>query len=154
MRLLDFPDTARQNAASGLVGEATIEAAFGPAALEGHGFMTTQFAPGAHTQWHRHPLGQVLIVSRGAGYVQIDGFPAQRLHQGDIVQIPPGCLHWHGADSETSMVQITITDALAGVAVEWGDIRRPTGVDAVLSDQADDAQRHDGDADQTLQRAA
>lgn len=134
MRLLDFPDPHRRATTSGLIGEASVDGAFGPAALEGHGFMTTHFSAGAHTEWHRHPLDQVLIVASGSGLLQIDGLPAQRLQQGDVIHIPAETLHWHGADSDSPLVQITITDALAGVAVEWGDSRRACGPDT-LTDQ-------------------
>src|SRR2546426_11714565 len=34
---------------------------------------TVPFEPGARTAWHRHPLGQTLIVTFGCGRAQRDG---------------------------------------------------------------------------------
>jgi hypothetical protein len=36
------------------------------------------FEPGARTAWHTHPLGQTLIVTAGAGWVQRKGGPSNR----------------------------------------------------------------------------
>jgi 4-carboxymuconolactone decarboxylase len=77
------------------------------------------FEPGARTDWHTHPLGQTLIVTAGRGWVQQWGGPIQEMRQGDIVWIPPGTKHWHGATASTSMVHIGIQESLSGKAVEW-----------------------------------
>jgi len=55
------------------------------------------FEPGARTAWHSHPLGQTLIVTAGCGLVQREGGPVEEIHPGDVVWIPPGEKHWHGA---------------------------------------------------------
>src|ERR1700756_5180137 len=34
------------------------------------------FEPGARTAWHTHTLGQTLIVTAGAGWVQMEGGPS------------------------------------------------------------------------------
>jgi quercetin dioxygenase-like cupin family protein len=36
------------------------------------------FEPGARTAWHTHPLGQMLIVTSGLGWVQREGGPGRR----------------------------------------------------------------------------
>lgn len=77
------------------------------------------FEPGARTAWHSHPLGQTLIVTAGAGWVQQWGSQVQEIRQGDIVWIPPGVKHWHGATASTSMTHIGIQESLDGKAVEW-----------------------------------
>lgn len=59
------------------------------------------FEPGARTAWHTHPLGQTLIVTAGTGWVQQWGGQIQEMRQGDIVRIPPGQKHWHGATATT-----------------------------------------------------
>ena len=38
------------------------------------------FEPGARTNWHTHPLGQILIVTAGAGWVQREGIAAPTGH--------------------------------------------------------------------------
>ena len=55
------------------------------------------FEPGCRNNWHSHSQGQILIITGGAGYYQEKGKPARRLKEGDIVEIPPDAVHWHGA---------------------------------------------------------
>ena len=56
-----------------------------------------RFDPGARTNWHTHPLGQTLYVLDGLGLIQKEGQPAHIIRPGDVVWIPPGEKHWHGA---------------------------------------------------------
>jgi quercetin dioxygenase-like cupin family protein len=77
------------------------------------------FEPGARTAWHTHPLGQILIVTAGSGWVQQWGGPIEEIRQGDVVRIPPGQKHWHGATATTGMTHIGIQEQLDGKAVEW-----------------------------------
>ncbi len=77
------------------------------------------FEPGARTAWHTHPLGQVLIVTAGAGRAQRDGGPVQEIRPGDVVVFAPGEKHWHGASPTTAMTHIAIQEALDGSFVEW-----------------------------------
>jgi len=77
------------------------------------------FEPGARTAWHTHPLGQTLIVTAGSGWVrQWDG-PIQEIRAGDVVWIPPGQKHWHGATATSGMTHIAIQEHLDGKNVEW-----------------------------------
>jgi len=69
-----------------------------------------QFAPGARTRWHRHPLGQVLVVTEGTGYVQRRGGPAQLIRTGDTVRVAAGEWHWHGATDTTAMTHLAIEE--------------------------------------------
>jgi 4-carboxymuconolactone decarboxylase len=77
------------------------------------------FEPGARTAWHTHPLGQTLIVTAGLGWVQTEGSPKEDIRAGDIVWIPPGEKHWHGATATTGMTHIAIAEALDGKTVDW-----------------------------------
>jgi quercetin dioxygenase-like cupin family protein len=54
------------------------------------GGATVTFEPGARTAWHTHPLGQTLIVTFGAGWVQCTGGPIEDIRPGDVVWFPPG----------------------------------------------------------------
>lgn len=74
-------------------------------------FSSVSFAPGARTHWHRHPLGQVLHVTEGAGLVQRRGGPAEPLRAGDTVRIEPGEWHWHGGTATTSMTHLVVQEA-------------------------------------------
>ena len=77
------------------------------------------FDPGARSAWHRHPLGQMLIVTSGVGWVQSEGGPKVEIRPGDVVWCPPNEKHWHGASSTTAMTHIAIQEALNGKVVEW-----------------------------------
>jgi quercetin dioxygenase-like cupin family protein len=77
------------------------------------------FEPGARTAWHTHPLGQTLIVTAGAGRVQQWGRPIEEIRPGDVVWIPPGEKHWHGASPTTAMAHIAIQERLDGTPVAW-----------------------------------
>lgn len=77
------------------------------------------FEPGARTAWHTHPLGQTLIVTAGCGRVQREGGPIDEIRPGDVVWIPPGEKHWHGAGPATGMTHIAIQERLDGKTVEW-----------------------------------
>jgi len=77
------------------------------------------FEPGARTAWHSHPLGQTLIVTSGVGRVQRWGDPVDEIRPGDIVWIPPGQKHWHGASLTNGMSHIAISERLDGKTVDW-----------------------------------
>jgi quercetin dioxygenase-like cupin family protein len=77
------------------------------------------FQAGARSAWHTHPLGQVLIVTDGEGWVQQWGNPVQVMHKGDVVWIPPGVKHWHGATPATAVTHIAFQEEQENVAVKW-----------------------------------
>jgi len=77
------------------------------------------FEPGARTAWHTHPLGQTLIVASGVGRVRRWGGPVEEIRPGDVVWIPPGEKHWHGASATVAMTHIAIQEALDGKTVDW-----------------------------------
>ena len=77
------------------------------------------FEPGARSAWHRHPLGQTLIVTSGCGWVKSEGQPKVEMRPGDVVWCPANERHWHGATPTTAMTHIAIHEALDGKVVEW-----------------------------------
>lgn len=77
------------------------------------------FEPGARTAWHTHPLGQTLVVTAGLGRVQKWGDAVQDIRPGDVVWIPPGVKHWHGASPTVGMSHVAISEALDGKSVDW-----------------------------------
>lgn len=83
------------------------------------GGATVTFEPSARTAWHTHPLGQTLIVTAGVGLVQEWEGPAREIRPGDVVWIPAGVKHWHGAAPDTAMTHIAIAEAQEGKVVEW-----------------------------------
>lgn len=77
------------------------------------------FEPGARTAWHQHPLGQTLIVTAGAGWVQRRGGPREEMRSGDVVWIAAGEEHWHGAQAHVAMTHIAIQEELDGSTAAW-----------------------------------
>ena len=66
------------------------------------------FEPGARNHWHTHPVGQILIVTEGKGYVQKKGEPLQQLMPGDVVTILADEVHWHGATTDSIFTHLAI----------------------------------------------
>jgi len=77
------------------------------------------FEPCARTVWHSHPLGQTLLVTAGCGLVQRWGGPIEQIRGGDVVWIPPGEKHWHGATSTTAMTHTAVQEQLDGKTADW-----------------------------------
>lgn len=81
--------------------------------------VVVRFDPGARTAWHTHPLGQTLYVVAGCGRVQSWGGELREIRAGDVVWIPPGEKHWHGAGSDTGMTHVAMQEALDGQVADW-----------------------------------
>ncbi|RAK68430.1 cupin domain-containing protein [Hymenobacter edaphi] len=77
------------------------------------------FEPGARTNWHRHPTGQILLVTDGVGYYQEKGQPKRLIRKGDVVQAPPGVEHWHGASPTQPMTHIAIVPNTEKGVASW-----------------------------------
>jgi len=91
----------------------TGKAWFGPLSSpqqdDGLTALGVQFEPGARTNWHHHPGGQVLYVASGAGYVQNADGETVAMASGDVVTIPAGEIHWHGATAVSPMLHLSLT---------------------------------------------
>lgn len=81
--------------------------------------LSVTFSPGGYTAWHSHPLGQILVVTEGNGYVQQWGGAVQQIHPGDVIWTPPNVKHWHGAGPKAAMTHISIYDEAEGQATKW-----------------------------------
>jgi quercetin dioxygenase-like cupin family protein len=81
--------------------------------------VSVTFDPGARTAWHTHPLGQILVVTAGAGLAQRWGGPVEQFQAGDVIWFPPGEKHWHGATAETGMTHIGLQEVQNGKVVDW-----------------------------------
>jgi quercetin dioxygenase-like cupin family protein len=116
------PATSTAAPADAITGSAWITPLAGPDGPSRTRVDRVQFAPGARTRWHRHPLGQVLVVTDGTGYVQREGGPAQLIRPGDTVRVAPGEWHWHGATDTTPMTHLAIEEIPAdGRRTEFGE---------------------------------
>ncbi len=78
------------------------------------------FEPGCRNNWHiHHKGGQILLVTSGRGYYQEWGKPAQELHAGDVVNIPPEVKHWHGAAKNSWFAHVAVEVPADGASNEW-----------------------------------
>ncbi|HEX7864922.1 MAG TPA: carboxymuconolactone decarboxylase family protein [Variovorax sp.] len=111
--------TVNSAPAQNFTGSVRVEMLHSPAGPDRASAGSVSFAAGARTAWHTHPLGQTLIVTAGVGRVQRFGGPVEEIRAGDVVRIPPGVKHWHGASPTSAMTHIAVTEALDGKAVDW-----------------------------------
>jgi quercetin dioxygenase-like cupin family protein len=123
MKILRSSERSRRKGPDGwFTGEAWIDAVVDGVAPSRMQALYVEFAPGARTAWHTHPVGQTLEVTSGLGWVQLEGHPALAIALGDVVVIGPGENHWHGAQAEHGMVHLAINEWDAdGKNVTWGE---------------------------------
>jgi len=77
------------------------------------------FEPKTRNNWHKHPGGQILLITGGRGYFQEEGRPARELHPGDVVKIGPNTKHWHGAAPDSWFVHLSIETNVQAGPPEW-----------------------------------
>ncbi len=77
------------------------------------------FEAGARTNWHTHPLGQLIIITEGSGRVQQWGGPMIEVNVGDVVWFPPNVKHWHGAAPNSPMTHISLAEIADGKSSVW-----------------------------------
>ncbi|MBW8523510.1 cupin domain-containing protein [Chryseobacterium chendengshani] len=77
------------------------------------------FEPGARSNWHTHPAGQILIITDGVGYHQIEGKPIETIKKGDVVKCPPNVRHWHGASADVGLQQLYVVPNTEKGIVNW-----------------------------------
>ena len=87
------------------------------------GIFNVTFEPGCRNNWHVHHAaqggGQILICIAGRGYYQEDGQPARKLHPGDVVNIPAGVKHWHGAAPNSWFSHLAVEVPGVETSNEW-----------------------------------
>lgn len=77
------------------------------------------FEPGARSNWHTPPRGQILIIADGVGYYQEEGKPKRIMRKGDVLKCPLDIKHWHGASPESGLRQMYIVPNTEKGIVEW-----------------------------------
>lgn len=87
------------------------------------GIYNVSFEPGCRNNWHVHHAtkggGQILVCVAGRGWYQESGKPAQRLLPGDVVNIPAGVKHWHGAAADSWFAHLAIEVEGENTSNEW-----------------------------------
>ena len=101
------------------VGRALFGPMSEPPTEDGLLVLAVDFAPGARTDWHHHPGGQVLHVTHGTGYVRNKAGVTVRMSVGDTVTIAADEVHWHGATASAPMTHLSLTSH--GVTVWTGE---------------------------------
>ena len=90
---------------------------------EGVGIGNVTFEPGCRNNWHIHHAqkggGQILLCTAGRGWYQEWGKPAQQLHPGDVVKIPAGVKHWHGAAKDSWFAHLSVEVPGEETSDEW-----------------------------------
>ena len=94
-----------------------------PVSTQQVGISNVTFEPGCRNNWHVHHAskggGQILVCIAGRGYYQEEGKPAQELHPGDVVNIPTGVKHWHGAASDSWFSHLAVEVPGENRSNEW-----------------------------------
>ncbi len=94
-----------------------------PISGEQVGIFNVTFEPGCRNNWHIHHAssggGQILICVAGRGYYQEWGKTAQELNPGDVVNIPAGVKHWHGAAKDSWFSHLAVEVPGIDTSNEW-----------------------------------
>ena len=81
------------------------------------------FEPGCRNNWHIHHAakggGQILLCTCGRGWYQEWGAPARELRPGDVVVIPAGVKHWHGAAKDSWFAHLAVEVPGENSSNEW-----------------------------------
>jgi quercetin dioxygenase-like cupin family protein len=78
-----------------------------PEESQSFNFSVVAFSAGSRNKFHVHTSDQILIVTEGTGVVATEQ-EERTVHEGDVVLIPAGESHWHGAPGATAMSHITV----------------------------------------------
>ena len=108
MKVVRISDLPREPAASPLfIGQVLRQLIIDPAESKSFNFSIVNFTAGSRNKFHEHTSDQILIVTEGTGVVATDT-EQRTVSAGDVVLIPAGENHWHGAPGATPMSHITI----------------------------------------------
>ena len=99
------------------VGNVWLHELHEPDSTFNYGISVATFDAGARLNWHKHPGGQILLITAGTGYYQEKGKPKQTVRKGDVVKCLPGVVHWHGATPESGVTYLSTTPAQNGKTV-------------------------------------
>ena len=87
------------------------------------GVFNVTFEPGCRNNWHIHHAdkggGQILVCVAGRGYYQEWGKAAKELNPGDVVNIPVGVKHWHGAAKDSWFSHLAVEVPGENTSNEW-----------------------------------
>ena len=94
-----------------------------PVSEEQIGIFNVTFEPGCRNNWHIHHAeqggGQILICVAGRGFYQEWGKEAICMTAGDVVNIPAGVKHWHGAAPDSWFSHLAVEVPGENGHTEW-----------------------------------
>jgi len=94
-----------------------------PISTEQVGIYNVTFEPRCRNNWHIHHAdkggGQILVCLAGEGFYQECGKDARRLNPGDVVNIPAGVKHWHGASQNSWFSHLAVEVPGENCSTEW-----------------------------------
>lgn len=94
-----------------------------PISREQASISNVTFEPRCRNNWHIHHAskggGQILLCTGGRGWYQEEGQPARALRAGDVVHIPAGVKHWHGAEADSWFIHLAVEVPGEGTRNEW-----------------------------------
>jgi 4-carboxymuconolactone decarboxylase len=96
------------------VGDVWLSELNAPDSIFNNGIAMATFAPGARLDWHKHPGGQILMITDGEGYYQERNKPKQIVSKGEIVKCLPDVEHWHGSTPTTGVTYIACSPSQKG----------------------------------------
>lgn len=74
---------------------------------EAVGVTLVRFTAGGRTRRHTHTADQSLYITEGQGIVASESHE-HHVTPGDIVHVPAGEVHWHGAEPGADMAHLSI----------------------------------------------
>jgi quercetin dioxygenase-like cupin family protein len=74
------------------------------------GILMVRFRKGVRNKFHSHSTDQVLFVTSGKGVVATEQEQVE-IRPGDVIHIPAGEKHWHGATEDSEMSHLAIEAA-------------------------------------------
>lgn len=94
-----------------------------PLSTEQVNIYNVTFEPRCRNNWHVHRAaaggGQILVCIAGEGWYQEWNRPARLLRPGDVVNIPQGVKHWHGATADSWFAHLAIEVPGDYASNEW-----------------------------------
>jgi quercetin dioxygenase-like cupin family protein len=108
MKVVSTQGLPREAAVSPLfTGQVFRQVIVDPSESQSFNFSIVNFSAGSRNKFHQHTSDQILIVTEGTGVVATDA-EERTVTVGDVILIPAGENHWHGAPGATPMSHITV----------------------------------------------
>lgn len=99
------------------VGDVWLKELYGADSIFNNSIAVATFAAGARLDWHKHPGGQILMITEGEGYYQEKGKPRQTVFKGDVIKCLPDVEHWHGATPLSGVTYIASSPSQKGKTI-------------------------------------